>query len=179
VNDVLRAIAARIEPGMRVAIDGVSAAGKTRFAEVLEPLVPGAQRVTIDDFHAPPPRLEYYPGSFDLDAFRAHILARDGTLIVDGVFLHHTALRDLWDLTIFLSVDREVARERGIARDSEWMENARERYAVRYFPAETRYLEECDPESAADIVVEYTDFERPRLRARSTRGSDRRARRAG
>ena len=168
MNAVLRAIAARIEPGMRVAIDGVSAAGKTGFSEALAPLVPDAQQVTIDDFHAPPPQ-EYYPDSFDFDAFRAHILDRRGTLIVDGVFLHHPALRDLWDLTIFLRVDREVARERAIARDEEWMDNARERYATRYFPGETRYLEEVDPESVADIVVDNTDFERPRLRTRSGR----------
>jgi hypothetical protein len=49
------------------------------------------------------------------------------------------------------------------------MENARERYAARYFPGETRYLEEVDPESVADVVVEYTDFERPRLRVRPGR----------
>ena len=39
----------------------------------------------------------------------------------------------------------------------------RERYATRYVPGETRYLEEVDPESIADVVVENTDFERPRL----------------
>jgi hypothetical protein len=34
------------------------------------------------------------------------------------------------------------------------MENTRERYATRYFPGETRYLEEVDPESIADLVVD-------------------------
>jgi uridine kinase len=56
VNDVVGAIAARVGPGMRVAIDGVSAAGKTGFAGALAALVPDAVRVTIDDFHAPPPQ---------------------------------------------------------------------------------------------------------------------------
>ena len=72
----------------------------------------------------------------------------------DGVFLLHPGLRDLWDLTIFLRCDRAVARERGIARDESWMENARERYATRYMPGETQYLEEIDPESIADLVVD-------------------------
>jgi uridine kinase len=166
VSDVVRAIAARVEPGMRVAVDGVTASGKTMFADALAELVPDAVRVTIDDFHRPPPQ-EYYPYSFDFDRFRAHIVDAGGTLIVDGVFLLHPALRDLWDLTVFLAVDRELARERGIERDASWMANAHERYAARYVPGETRYLEEVDPESVADVVVENTDFERPRLVQRS------------
>lgn len=116
MTDVLRAIAARIEPGMRVAVDGVTASGKTLFADALAELVPGAVRVSIDDFHRPPPH-EYYPDSFDFAAFREHIAGMEGTLIADGVFLHHPELVDLWDLTIFLAVDRDLAVERGIARD--------------------------------------------------------------
>jgi hypothetical protein len=110
VSDVLRAIAARVEPGMRVAVDGVTASGKTMFADAL---APAAVRVTIDDFHRPPPQ-EYYPDSFDFGAFRAHV-------------------------------------------------------ADMHEPGETRYLEEVDPESVADVVVENTDFDRPRLRARPWR----------
>ena len=87
----------------------------------------------------------------------------DEDAIVDGVFLHHPDLHDLWSLTVFLEVDRDVARERGIARDASWMENARERYAARYVPGETRYLEEVDPASLADVVIDMTDLNEPRL----------------
>jgi uridine kinase len=162
-DDLLRALAARIGPGMRVAVDGVTASGKTTFADALAELAPGAARVTIDDFHRQPAQ-EYYPDSFDFEAFRARVAATRGTVIADGVFLLHPALRDLWDLTVFLAVDRELARERGIERDVSWMANARKRYAARYVPGETRYLEEVDPESVADVVVENTDFDRPWLR---------------
>ena len=75
-------------------------------------------------------------------------------MIADGVFLHHPRLRDLWTLTVFLKLDREVALERALARDESWMENARERYATRYVPGETRYLAEVDPESLADVVID-------------------------
>ena len=51
------------------------------------------------------------------------------------------------------------------------MANARERYATRYVPGETRYLEEVDPESLADIVVDTTDLRRPRLDAHAGRPS--------
>ena len=138
---------------MRIGVDGVTAAGKTTFANELVELLGGVARITIDDFHRPGQR-DYYPDSFDFDAFRAAVVAAGTPLVADGVFLFHPALRDLWTVKIFLRCDREVARERGIARDESWMENARERYADRYVPGETRYLEEVDPEALADVVVD-------------------------
>jgi uridine kinase len=154
-----------------VAIDGVTAAGKTTFADALaEQVSPQVvTRVTIDDFHAPPPEREYYPESFDLDAFRAHVTSLDGLVIADGVFLHHPRLLDLWTLTIFLRVDRAVALERALARDESWMASARDRYASRYVPGETRYLEEVDPETLADIVIDTTNLDRPRLHTHAGR----------
>ena len=149
----LAEVAARISPGIRVGIDGVTASGKTTFADELAALLGGIARMSIDEFHRPN-RGAYYHDSFDFEAFRAAVLGAPRPLVADGVFLLHPDLRDLWDLTVFLRCDREVARERGIARDESWMENARERYATRYFPGETRYLEEVDPESIADLVVD-------------------------
>jgi uridine kinase len=40
---------------------------------------------------------------------------------------------------------------------------ARARYEARYFPGETLYLEAVHPERLADVVVENTDPDRPRL----------------
>jgi uridine kinase len=170
-QEVVEIVAARLRTlplPARVGIDGVTASGKSTLADELAQLVAGAERLTIDDFHRPPPQ-EYYPSSFDFERFREHLLARDGLLVVDGVFLHHPDLRDLWDLTIFIAVDRGVALERALARDESSMENASERYATRYLPGETRYLEEVDPELLADIVVDNTDLDRPRLRTGSGR----------
>ncbi|HZR95300.1 MAG TPA: hypothetical protein VFA56_06370 [Gaiellaceae bacterium] len=138
----------------RVAIDGVSAAGKTTFADALSREVEGVVRVSLDDFLAPPPRIVYYPDAFDIPRFRSHLATIDATVVADGLFLHHPSLRDLWTLSVFLRCDQRVAMERGIARDGSWMENARERYETRYVPEEKRYLDEVDPASLADIVVE-------------------------
>jgi len=71
-----------------------------------------------------------------------------------------------WELSIFLAVDRAVALERAIERDAARMggrEAARARYGSRYFPGETLYLETVHPEQLADVVVENTDPDRPRL----------------
>ena len=160
----LDAVVARVsvlaEP-WRVAVDGVTAAGKTTVADALaERLCAG--RLTIDDFHRPPPH-KYYPESFDFERFRAAVLAAEGNLVADGVFLHHPDLRDLWDLSVFLDVDRTVALERALPRDAGRMENALERYATRHVPGETRYLAEVAPAAAADVVLDATDLERLRL----------------
>jgi len=147
-------VAARIEPGMRVGIDGVMGAGKTAFADALAELVP-ATRLSIDAFHLPPEsRVDYYEDAFDLAAFRAAVEAVEGTVIADGIFLHKPEIRSVWDLSVWLDVDRATARRRALARDAAWMEEAVARYERRYGPAEDRYLDELDPASLADIVVD-------------------------
>ena len=146
-------VAARIEPGMRVGIDGVMGAGKTVFADTLAALVP-ATRLSIDQFHRPAElRVDYYTDAFDVAAFRAAVAAVEGTVIADGIFIHTPEIRDVWDLSVWLDVDRATARARALTRDASWMEDAVSRYDRRYGPAEDRYLEEIDPASLADIVV--------------------------
>ena len=41
-----------------------------------------------------------------------------------------------------------------LARDESRLENARARYAARYVPGETRYLEEVRPQELADLVLD-------------------------
>jgi uridine kinase len=199
---VLTAVAARIDAlpsdrPVRVAVDGVTAAGKTTFADELaahvrRPLV----RATIDDFHRPQSERyargqgpeSYYYDTFDLASLRALLLdplapdgdrryqtaadapvvvaPEDAVLVLDGVFLLRPELASVWDLAIFLAIDRAIALERGVARDASWLGGngpTRLRYESRYFPGETLYLEEADPASRADVVVENTDPDRPRL----------------
>ena len=177
---VLAAVATQIDALPRpacVAVDGVTAAGKTTFADELVALVsPPAVRISVDDFHRPEAERHarghgpesYYHDTFDLPGARAALGRVDAqaVAIVDGVFLLRPELADLWDLTIFLAADRAVALERAIVRDAARMnglETARARYASRYVPGETLYLEAVDPESRADVVIDTTDPQRPRL----------------
>ena len=134
---------------MRIGVDGITASGKTTFANALAQLLGGIAHITIDV----PGQARYYPDSFDFAAFRGAVLAAPTPLVADGVFLFHPSLRDLWDLKIFLDCDAETALERGIARDADWLEDARERYTTRYVPGEAAYLDEVDPRSLADLVV--------------------------
>ena len=90
----------------------------------------------------------------------------DGVLIVDGVFACRPEIDALWELRIWVDIAPEISIRRGIARDSE-MEGGADAAATlhrdRYLAAETVYLEEVDPLSIVDVIVDNTDFDRPRL----------------
>jgi uridine kinase len=208
---VLAAVAARIDAlpagrPVRVAVDGVTAAGTSTFADELvayvrRPVV----RATVDDFHRPSSERyarghgpeAYYHDTFDLPSLRSflldplgpdgdrryrtrsfdlrddvavdapvHVAPQDAALLLDGIFLLRPELAGIWDLSVFLTTDRTVALERAIARDASWLGGtgpARLRYGARYVPGETLYLETAEPASRADVVIENTDPDRPRL----------------
>jgi len=85
-------------------------------------------------------------------------------LIVDGIFLHRPELRSHWDLSIFLQVDFNTSVPRGAARDQtpEAIDPAAPAYQ-RYVGGQRRYLSECSPEQAADIVIDYNDLHTPKV----------------
>ncbi len=90
----------------------------------------------------------------------------DAVVLCDGVFLQRDELRELWDVVVFVAVEMGVSVERAVQRDATWMpslEATRDRYRVRYTPAQKRYLEEQRPRERADFVVENTDPQAPAL----------------
>jgi uridine kinase len=90
------------------------------------------------------------------------VAASDAVLVVDGVFAFRPEIDDCWDLRIWLDVSREVAIARGEARDAEWGE-AESVHRTRYAVAEEVYLSEVDAPARADLVIDNTDFARPRI----------------
>jgi uridine kinase len=167
----------------RIGIDGVDAAGKTVLAEEIAQLLTKRERpcvrVSVDDFErAPGERYArgdlspegYYLDTFDVDRFRAHLLsiggATDLVVVADGVFLQRPELADLWDVTVWVEVDLEVAARRGAERDRPWfdsLEEVQERYRIRYLPAQRRYIEEQRPRERATFVLRNTDVAEPEL----------------
>jgi uridine kinase len=170
----------------RIGIDGVDAAGKTVLAEEIAQLLTKRERpcvrVSVDYFERPPgERYErgdlspegYYLDTFDVDRFRAHVLSIGGptalVIVADGVFLQRPELADLWDVTVWVEVDLEVAVRRGAERDRPWfdsLEEVEERYRIRYLPAQRRYIEEQRPRERATFVFRNTDVAEPELVAK-------------
>lgn len=133
----------------------------------------------------------FYRDSYDLDALRTALLyparinvpfrvavfdhrtdrpvasnplkiSLPAVLIFDGLFLHRKELRDEWDLTIFLDVPFEVSYARMAQRDGS---NPDPRAPVnrRYFEGQRLYLREASPQQQADILIDYTDLDEPRI----------------
>lgn len=108
-------------------------------------------------------------GVFDLvtDAPRAdwrRVPDRACALVVDGVFLQRPALRDRWDLTIYLHVTAETILARALVRDAARFDDAdtlTARYRARYLPGQELYRRLDDPIGRAHVVVDMTRPEAP------------------
>lgn len=117
-------------------------------ALVLEPLGPDGS-------------LMFVTSSFDLAndcalEVRPEAASRDAILLVDGTFLQRRELRANFDFTIFIDTPEDVARQRGIARDSDRVGGTAEAEALydrRYLPAFRLYELEARPQQNADLVV--------------------------
>lgn len=94
------------------------------------------------------------------------VAPRDAVLLFDGVFLSRPELQALWDLTIWLEVPFEVTVERAVGRDSRDGGDAavtRGKYENRYVPGQRLYLAQCRPRDRADIVVDNSVIDSPRI----------------
>jgi uridine kinase len=81
----------------------------------------------------------------------------DAVLIVDGIFLNRPELKGIWNYSIWLDVDPEVAAERMVVRDG-----PPRNPTTRYTGGQELYLEEAKPRETANAIIDNTDFEHPR-----------------
>jgi uridine kinase len=85
---------------------------------------------------------------------------------VDGIFLQRPELADLWDATVWVETDIDVAAERALERDLvrvDSLEREHERYRHRYLPAQRRYIDEQRPHERATFVLRNTELDEPKL----------------
>jgi uridine kinase len=208
VADVAERVIA-LGPGrLRVAVDGLTAAGKTSFGHELAAKIAAAGRpvlrASLDDFKRPWRERHlydresgegYYRNAFDHAAViglllepagvdgsgrcvlcsidpltqvdHSHVvtLARhDAVLLVDGVFAFRPELYSYWDYRIWLMVDEDESIRRGTRRDRATVgEDAERLHRERYLAAERIYIEEVDPVGIADVVVDNSDLDHPRI----------------
>jgi uridine kinase len=211
-STVVERIAARIlslgPARLRVAIDGLTAAGKTSLGHELAERISAAGRpvlrASLDDFKRPWREAHlydrtsgegYYRNAFDYVALTSLLLdpcgaqgsglcalcgidpltqrdhssvlvqaPPDAVLIVDGVFAFRPQINQHWDLRIWLEVDPEVSIQRGTARDQDREGTEAEAlHRDRYLLAERLYMAEVDPARLAEVVIDNTAFDHPRI----------------
>ncbi len=88
-------------------------------------------------------------------------VSSNSVCVIDGAFLLTPKLYDGWDLTIYLQVPIEKAKERGILRDAcdlGGLDEAKRKFEQRYHRAYSMYLKENQPEKFADIVIDNSDY---------------------
>lgn len=93
----------------------------------------------------------------------------DAILLLDGVFLLRPELAGSWDLCILVTVGFDEVLRRAIERDRSLFRTEAEverRYRSRYIPGQQLYYAVARPEESADLIVDNSDPERPRLRVR-------------
>jgi len=96
------------------------------------------------------------------------MVLKNSILIVEGIFLQRPELEGYWDLKIFLEIDFKLALNRNIYRalDNEAstdIEGLISRYKKRYMPGQKLYFKEAQPKKNADIVIDNSDYNNPRL----------------
>lgn len=193
---------------IRVGVNGITASGKTTFANELaeEMKNRGVQviRTSIDDFHNPrviryaqgkESARGYYEDAHDYTAFKERLLKPLGpngnlqyetishnlitdmpvhntplvasptmVLIVDGTFLLKKEIEYLFDYKIFVDTDFEIARNRGVERETEAFgsyEEAEKMFINRYHAACKMYIDEHNPKECANVIFQNSNFDDP------------------
>jgi len=80
---------------------------------------------------------------------------QDAILVVDGIFLNRPELRGIWNYSIWLDVEPEVAAARMLIRDGV------SEFPDRYTGGQELYLKE-KPRTLASAIVDNNDYEHPR-----------------
>ena len=92
------------------------------------------------------------------DTYRVeNVRIKRGTIIIlEGIFLQRSELRDYLDYIIYIDVPREEVIKRVLKRDSYIgsEEEILHKYNRRYFPSEDRYDKTVEPKKRADLVIE-------------------------
>lgn len=102
--------------------------------------------------HTQGEKIRYQRFNWDTGVLGGWISRPGGTLlIVDGVYSTHEALRDFYDLRIWVSAPRAVRLARGLQRDGE---EARSMWADVWMPAEGRYIADQAPQDYAHLVFD-------------------------
>src|ERR1700680_1704752 len=87
-------------------------------------------------------------------------------LLIDGIFLHRPELLAYWDVSIFLRTDFAVSVARCASRDGSSPDPAAPSNR-RYVEGQRLYLQGCQPEAKATVVIDYNDLSAPTILSRN------------
>lgn len=168
----------------RVAIDGMSASGKSTLGECLK-IVYDANLFHMDDYFLPfekktPQRLAEPGGNVDYERFAAEIACRgcgeafeyrpyscktgalapavkvepNPVFIVEGAYSLHPSIRDGYDVKAFFEIDPEKQSARILERNGPEMHR---RFMEQWIPMENEYISRCGVKDVCRIFLSADD----------------------
>jgi uridine kinase len=96
----------------------------------------------------------------EYDLVRDYSIDRDTIVIFEGVFIFRKELAPYLDYKVFLEIPIDECKKRARVRD---LQASVEKYDVKYIPAQLKYLSEYPPRRTADIIIDNTDWEYPKI----------------
>jgi len=114
--------------------------------EVIEP-IKSKRENSID--------IELYDKDHDSYFITKEYLKDKSVVIVEGIFLQREELKNTFDFMIYVDVPEKIRLDRVLSRDHYIGDEEQiiSKYENRYFPAERRYVEKCQPNIQADYVI--------------------------
>lgn len=95
---------------------------------------------------------------------KRYIVDKDTIVLFEGVLLYREPLNKYFDLRIFIHISIDELLRRAQKRDSILFGDAVvERYIRKYIPIQKLYIEEHNPKSISDIVIDNEDYLNPEI----------------
>jgi uridine kinase len=103
--------------------------------------------------------LDWRTDKYDIE--REFSFNQNTIVIFEGVFLFRKELSPYIDYKVFLDIPFEESKRRAIIRDSE---ADVKKYDDKYLPAQVKYLGKYPTAKVADMIIDNTDWEYPRIK---------------
>lgn len=98
---------------------------------------------------------------------KSYAFNEDTIVIFEGVFLFRKELSPFIDYKIFIEIPFEESKNRAKVRDVPLNgEEVLKKYDEKYLPAQKRYLQEFPTSKIADIIIDNTNWEYPKIKTR-------------
>lgn len=85
------------------------------------------------------------------------------TVVLEGLFLHRDDMETWWDCSLLLDAPFEITLARQATRSGLGHLDPHAPDVAKYINAQKLYFAQCTPHARADIVIDNSDHDRPRI----------------
>ncbi len=98
------------------------------------------------------------------DTVKDYSIDKETLVILEGVFIFREEIEKYLDYKIFIEIPIRLCKERAIQRDVPlYGEDILKKYDTKYIPTQKYYLEKFPPQKHADIIIENSHWNNPRV----------------